>query len=222
MIAAVQAFEPRKLVGGVAVLILHLLVITALLSTTRWNSYQSIAPKEIILNLIAPKAAPKTQEKKALPEKPKPAREAAPAFVPPSTFTPPAIPSAPALNGLNRQLFGCSPDQLASATAEERAACASASLGSRYDPGATDYRDHTGRSKNAVQWAQDRARKNAPLLLPCMSPAGFSPLYTAACLAKSAVTGKLDAESQPSYADKPQQGHPVLAPDAGQPFPPID
>jgi hypothetical protein len=203
MIAAAQAFEPRKLVGGVAVLILHLLVIVALLSTTRWTIQQIAEPKEIILNLITPKAQPKIEEKKSPAEKPKPTREATPAFVPPATFTPPPDQSIPQLNGLNRQLFGCAPDKLASATAEERAACASASLGPRFDPGATDFRDHTDRSKSAAQWTRDRARKNAPMLLPCMSPDGWSPLYTAYCLAKTAVTGKLEGESQRGYQDKP-------------------
>lgn len=200
MIAAVQALERRKLAGGFAVLVLHLLIIAALLSATRWNEHRSEQTREIILNLITPKPLPKPM--KETPSR-KPAPKPAPAFVPPSTFTPPSNNSVPQLNGLNRQLFGCSPDRLATATAEERAACASASLGPRYDPGATDYRDHTDRSKSAVQWARDRARKNAPLLLPCMSPDGWSPLYTAYCLAKTAVTGKLEGESQKGYQDKP-------------------
>lgn len=201
MIAA--SFEPRKLAGAAAVLILHLIVIAALLSATRWHDVRIAAEKEIILQLIPPKAPAKLKPPKAQAAKPKSVHEPAPAFVPPSTFTPPPSATAPALNGLNHQLFGCSPDQLATATPEERAACASASLGPRYDPGATDWRDHTNRSKNAAQWARDRARKNAPLLLPCMSPDGFSPLYTAYCLAKTAVTGKIDTEGQQGYQDMP-------------------
>ncbi|MGN6517035.1 MAG: hypothetical protein ACTHLR_14480 [Rhizomicrobium sp.] len=217
MIAAVQAFQPRKLVGGVAVLLLHLLVVAALLSATQLTVHPVTETREIILHLVAPEAPPQRNEKKVPAAKPTAIREPAPVFVPPPAFTPPATSRAPALNGLNRQLFGCSPDQLASATAEERAACASASLGPRYDPGATDYRDHTGRSKSAAQWARDRARKNAPMLLPCMSPAGFSPLYTAYCLAKTAVTGKLEGESQMGYQDIPDhianEGDSRMAPD---------
>ncbi|HEY8947925.1 MAG TPA: hypothetical protein VIM56_03475 [Rhizomicrobium sp.] len=217
MIAAVQAFEPRRLVGGAAVLLLHLLVIAALLSTTRWTFAPTSEPKEIILHLIAPKSEPNPEEKKKLPTAaPRTVREPAPAFVPPPAFTPPTTSTAPALNGLNRQLFGCTPDALASATPAERAACASASLGPRYDPGATDFRDHTDRSRSAAQWARDRARKNSPLLLPCMSPDGWSPLYTAYCLAKTAVTGKLEGESQRGYQDQPDhianEGDTRLAP----------
>jgi hypothetical protein len=201
MIAAAQAFQPRKLVGGAAVLILHLLVIAALLSATRWSIAPLVEPKEIILNLITPQTIPRPDERKSPATKS--AHEPAPAFVPPPAFTPQTPSTAPALNGINRQLFGCTPDALASATPEERAACASASLGPRFDPGAADFRDHTDRSKSAAQWARDRARKNAPLLLPCMSPAGFSPLYTAYCLAKTAVTGKLEGENQTGYQDMP-------------------
>ncbi|HEY4123028.1 MAG TPA: hypothetical protein VGM36_00355 [Rhizomicrobium sp.] len=181
---------------------LHLIIIAALLSATRWNEQQSERTREIILHFIAPQRLPEPVKKIPLP-KPVMTPRPAPAFVPPATFTPPPDISVPQLNGLNRQLFGCSPNQLAAATAQERAACASASLGPQYDPGATDYRDHTDRSKSAVQWARDRARKNAPLLLPCMSPDGWSPLYTAYCLAKTAVTGKLEGESQRGYQDKP-------------------
>ena len=202
MIAMARAFEPRRLAGGFAVLVLHLIVIAALLSATHWSEQQNEQTKEIILHLITPKRLPEPV-KETLARKPVATPKPAPAFVPPATFTPPVDNSLPQLNGLNQQLFGCAPDQLASATAQQRAACASASLGPRFDPGATDYRDHTGRSKNRVQWARDRARKNAPLLLPCMSPAGIAPLYTAYCLAKSALTGKLDAESQPGYQDMP-------------------
>jgi hypothetical protein len=201
MIAA--ALQPRKLVGGAAVLFLHLLVIAALLSATRWSAHPAIQTKEIILHLIAPKVQPKIKAKIAT-RKPI-ARKALPAFVPPPAFTPPAQATAPVLNGLRNQLFGCSPDQLATTTPEERAACASASLGPRYDPGATDYRDHTDRSQSAALWTRDRARKNAPLLLPCMSPQGFSPLYTAMCAAKTALKGKYDPEEQMGYQDLPDQ-----------------
>lgn len=204
MSAAVQAFPSRKVASGVAVLLLHLLVIAALLSATRWNEHPGEPVREIILHLIAPKPLPKPGAVKPAPQKKIAIPKAAPTFVPSPAFTPPASNFVPQLNGLNRQLFGCTPDALATATAEERAACASASLGPRYDPGATDFRDHTDRSKSAAQWTRDRARKNAPLLLPCMSPAAaFSPLYTAYCLAKTAVTGKMEGEDQFGYQDMP-------------------
>src|ERR1700759_948570 len=183
MIAAAQAFSPRRLAGSAAVLVLHLLVIAGLLSGKRLKWRPATEAKEIILNLIAPKVPPNLEAKSQAAQK-QSTHKAAQAFVPPPTFTPPPATAAPQLGGLNHQLFGCTPDQLATATPEERAACASASLGPRYDPGAADYRDHTDRSVSAAQWTRDRARKNAPLLLPCMSPQGFSPLYTALCAAK--------------------------------------
>jgi hypothetical protein len=197
---------PRKLAGAALVLLLHLLAILALISATRWYAQKAEGGREIILHLIAPPKPQTSQTALAKPEKkiplPKIVREPVPAT---TINTPlPQIPTAPSLNSLNQQLFGCTPDALASATPEQRSACASASLGPRFDPHAMDYRDHTDRSKSAAQWARDRARKNGPLLLPCMSPQGWSPLYTAMCLAKTAVTGKLEGESQYGYQDVPQ------------------
>jgi hypothetical protein len=213
MIAAAQALEPRRVVGGLAVLVLHLLIIAALLSATRWNEQANEPTREIILHLIAPKPLP--EPVKQVP-KPVAAPRSAPAFVPPATFTPPSDNAMPQLNGLNRQLFGCAPNQLADATAQERAACASASLGPRYDPGATDYRDHTDRSKSAVRWARGRARKNQPMLLPCVSPQGFNPFGTLLCLGKAAMDGKFDNDMQPGYGDTagptPNEGDTRMAP----------
>ncbi|HWA31254.1 MAG TPA: hypothetical protein VG867_09145 [Rhizomicrobium sp.] len=195
--------QPRRIAGGVIVLALHLLAVAMLLRATQWHAEPATSAKEIIMRLIALPKPPqsKPEEKKKIP----PQQVRAPASPYGYSFTPPeTLPAAPP-SGLNQQLFGCAPDQLAAATAEERAYCASASLGPRYDPTATDYHDHTDRSKNAAQWFRDRARKNAPMLLPCMSPGGFSPLYTAYCLAKTAVTGKLEGESQFGYEDMPDR-----------------
>ena len=215
MIAMARAFEPRRLAGGFAVLVLHLIVIAALLSATHWSEQQNEQTKEIILHLITPKPLPEPV-KETLARKPVATPKPAPAFVPPATFTPPVDNSLPQLNGLNQQLFGCAPDQLASATAQQRAACASASLGPRFDPGATDYRDHTGRSKSAVRWARGRARKNQPMLLPCVSPQGFNPFGTLFCLGKAAVDGKFDNDMQPGYGDTagphPNMGDTRMAP----------
>jgi hypothetical protein len=204
MTALWPGFAPRKLAGAAAVLLLHLLAILALLSATRWYAQKPGEGREIILNLIVPPKPQTKPEELAKPQTkiPPPKRQTVPST---TINTPvPEIPTAPSLNGLNQQLFGCTPDALASATPEQRSACASASLGPRFDPHAMDYRDHTDRSKSAAQWARDRARKNSPMLLPCMSPQGFSPLYTAYCLAKTAVTGKLEGESQYGYQDVPQ------------------
>jgi len=199
-LGGVNAFEPRKFAGGAIVLALHLLVIAMLLRATQWHAEPATVVKEIIIHLIAPPKPPQSkpeEEKKIAPRTESPSTARPYSFTPPTTL--PAMPSS----GLNQQLFGCTPDQLATASPEQRAHCASASLGPRYDPSATDYRDHTDRSKNTAQWFRDRARKNAPMLLPCMSPAGFSPLYTAYCLAKTAVAGKLEGESQFGYQDMP-------------------
>ena len=211
------ALQPRRLAGGTAVALLHLVVIVLLLHATQRHVQPAPSVKEIILRLVAQpqmRGPPmhksgKSEERSARPRRILPAENPHGSSFK-SFEKVPAMPSS----GLSQQLFGCSPDQLATATAEQRARCAS--LGPQYDAGATDYRDHTDRSKSAALWFRDRARKNAPLLLPCMSPAGWSPLYTAYCLAKSAVTRKLDPEEQPGYQDMPDhavnEGDTRLAP----------
>jgi hypothetical protein len=195
-------FPLRRLAGAFAVLVLHAAIIFAFLNATQWRERHVAQTKEIVLHLVnlpAPKSEPVTKNPKHVI-----ARRSAPNTAPPAFFVPPSILNAPQTNGLRQRLFDCSREQLATATPEERAACASASLTPRYDPGAVDYRDHTDRSKSAALWAEDRARKNAPFLLPCMSPGGFNPLYTAYCLGKGAVQGKIDPKDQPGYQDMPQ------------------
>ena len=197
-----SVFSLRKFAGAAAVLLFHILVIAAFLSVTRWNDYSAREAREIVLHLVVPqtpkpKEVAKPYRKIAVPRSTSGYSPPATSFVLPETMT------APAMNGQGGQLFDCKADQLATATPQQRAACAAASLSPRYDPNDVDFRDHTDRSKNAMQWARDRARKNAPLLLPCMSPGMFDPVYTAYCLGKTALQGKIDPESQPGYQDLP-------------------
>jgi hypothetical protein len=199
---ALQRFPLRRLTGALAVFALHVAIVIAFLSATQWSDHRIAQTGEVVLHLVLlqtpkPEAPPKPPKKTATPR-------ATPIHSPAADFVVPPDPrSAPQTNGLARPFFDCSPAQLESATPRERAACASASLSPHVDPGEVDYRDHTDRSKSAALWARDRARKNAPLLLPCMSPDGFSPLYTAYCLGKSALGGKIDREDQPGYQDQP-------------------
>ncbi len=202
---AVQAFPARRIAGGLAVLALHLLAILALISVTHYRLSVEQQPREIILRLLAP-PTPKLETPTPAPEaaKKKIVPRSSVIMLPPALTRPLAVPPGGAtLEGLRRGLFDCALSNQLNLTLEERAQCAAASNGPRFDPNGTDYRDHTGRSRDAALWARDRARKNAPGLLPCMSPAGFSPLYTLACLGKSAVEGRIDPESQPGYQDMP-------------------
>jgi len=107
----------------------------------------------------------------------------------------PPAPS-PSLDGLHGSLFGCA--DLDKLSPEERARCGSALA---VPDNSVDFRDGVNRSRSAALWEQRRERKNAPLLLPCMNPNGFSPLGTALCLAKSAAEGGFKPDEQPSYAD---------------------
>jgi hypothetical protein len=108
--------------------------------------------------------------------------------------------------GLNQSLFGCDGTNREALTPQERAHCAAAPYGMHPGNG-VDWRDHTPDSRYAALWAQGRDRKNAPLLLPCMSPVGFSPLAVAACAAKAVVEGRIKPDEQSSYADKVETFH---------------
>ena len=78
-----------------------------------------------------------------------------------------------------------------------------------------DFRDHVNRSADAAHWERGRARKNNPLLLPCMNPqaAGIS-LGTLLCLGEGAVEG-FDLDNQPGYGDTPTVTH---VPNNGDPL----
>jgi hypothetical protein len=197
-----NGFSLRKSAGATTVLLFHILILAAFLSATRWNDYPAKERREIVLYLVTPQT-PKPKEVAKAPRKIAGPRGTFSYSPPATSFVLPETMTAPAMNGQSGQFFDCKADQLATATQQQRTACAAASLSPRYDPNDVDFRDHTDRSKNAVQWARDRARKNAPLLLPCMSPGMFDPVYTAYCLGKTALQGKIDPESQPGYQDLP-------------------
>jgi hypothetical protein len=125
---------------------------------------------------------------------------------------PQAIPS------LNSQMFGCAPETLDALSQEQRAQCnGTAAIPQRNDT--VDYADHTNRSRGAARWARDRARQNAPVLLPCASNQGIGvSIGTLICVGNGLING-FDVESMPSYADKPDTYKP---PDTINPTKPRD
>jgi hypothetical protein len=187
-----------RLVSLGAVAALHVAIIAALLTP----SHEKVAvpravPSEELIWFLPPRpkkpvAAPKPAE--ALPE----AAISAPTPLPDyrGIMIPNGLPAAPSLRGLHGTLFGCA--NLDKLSPEERARCGSALA---VPDNTVDFRDGVNRSRSAALWEHGRERKNAPLLLPCMNPNGFSPLGTALCLAKSAAEGSFKPDEQPSYAD---------------------
>ena len=121
----------------------------------------------------------------------------------------PNVPAAPPTNGetlqgLHLDLFGCSPENLANLSPEERAHCATTLK--RPNDNSVDFADHTNRSHDAALWARRLAKKQNPLLLPCMSPQMASPLYTLYCAGTGIING-FDLDSMPGYGDKPTEVH---------------
>lgn len=195
--------------GGVAaVALLHVALVWALLITSRQtiDKPQAVAARHEIFFYFPPHPKPAPQRHgQPVPSATAPVTPATPALPDYRGITiPDSSQGTPAL-GLNRSLFGCSPQEMANMPAAERARCANALPP---DDGGVDYRDGTSRSRYAALWERGRERKNAPLLLPCMSPVGPpNPLALAACLAKGAMDGGFDPSQQPSYADTQTIAH---------------
>ena len=107
-----------------------------------------------------------------------------------------------ALKQLGQSLFGCAPEKLVGLTAEERARCHNErGLGPDNND---DFSDRSARIPGAALFAREKTVKNVPLLLPCMNPYGFAPLYTLGCAAKTLMDGKYDPNARPVYGDKPE------------------
>lgn len=195
----------RRLGGAAAVALLHVLLVWALLVYSRQANEKPWAVAEHEIFFVFPPHRPPPQRNG------KPARReaapAAPAISAPPDYRGITIPDSPGAApppGLGRSLFGCSAQEMADLPPQERARCANAMA----PDNSVDWRDGTSRSRAAALWERGRERKNAPLLLPCMSPTAPPSIsaYTVYCLAKGAITG-FDPDSQPSYADTQEKIH---------------
>jgi hypothetical protein len=192
----------RGLGGAAAVALLHAALVWALLIYSHSPSDKPrVAAGHEIFFYFPPHRPPHRNERPADRATTAPAIPATPALLDYRGITLPESQTAPSLS-LNRSLFGCSPQEMANLSREERARCANAIP----PDDSVDFRDGTSRSQSAALWERGRERKNAPLLLPCMSPNAPLSLGTVICLARGAVKG-LDLNSQPSYADTPEQFH---------------
>ncbi|HEY5337509.1 MAG TPA: hypothetical protein VIJ85_04845 [Rhizomicrobium sp.] len=208
-LTSLPRFPLRKFAGALAVLALHLLVVLLFIQATHHQIDAAKPVREILLWL-----APAKPEVKLPPARAKSA--AKPLNVTPlqrypdySNVTLPPLPGhGTALRGLP-SLFDCAPGNRGALTPEQIAQCAAPGFGPVHDNAAVDYADHTNRSHSAAFWARGRARKNAPLLLPCMDPNSINPLGTLICLGKAAAAAdeKFDLDKQPGYGDKPEELH---------------
>ena len=210
----------RKAFGVVAAIVLHIAIVAMLLNATAVRRFFRAAPRETILYLQPlPKPRVKAEPKPIAP----PVRKIAPTLKPQSS---PAVivpqPNAPASSADSRpgyQRYDCRTANLSKLTEEERAACAKSAIGPKEDKGdAVDYADHTDQIPGHERWAREKARKNAPALLPCASNKSiFATASTAtlACLANGAING-FDLDAQPMYGDREEESH---VPNNGDPPP---
>lgn len=216
--AATAAYPiPLRRVGVAAVvLLLHAVMLVLLVRATYVAPPASYIPERVywlslreratpVVPAIAPSPGPDTTTR------PPTARLVLPAAPAPAN----GAPSADALRGLNLDLFGCAPEDLANLTSEQRARCAPSLR--KHDGNSVDYADHTDRAHDARRWARGVVRKKSPLLLPCASPVGISPLGTAFCLANGILNG-FDVQGLPGYADVQAPDH---LPNNGDPVDPL-
>lgn len=219
-VTALPEMPWRKFAGAVAVVVLHVAIIAVLLNGTIIHRIFKSEPQETILIL---RPLPKPEVKRVAP--PPPARHLVPRVQPQNPNANP-LPLAKSDNTSAQskpgyQLYDCRTANLPKLTEEQRKACAKAQVGPKEDKGdSVDFADHSDQVPGAARWAREKARKNAPPLLPCASNQSvFATMSTAtlACLANGAING-FDLDAQPGYGDKPEEQSHV--PNNGDPPPP--
>jgi hypothetical protein len=216
----------RKISGAVAVAVLHIAIVAVLLNATIVQRIFKPAPRETILLLPPlPKPQAASQVKPEIKRVAPPTRTIVPALnLQNSTSvtlpqTPPGAATANSIPGF--KLYDCREKNLSKLSEDQRAACAKAQVGPKEEKGDDlDYADHSDQIPGAERWAREKARKNAPPLLPCASNqsiAATASAATIACLANGVING-FDLDAQPSYGERPEdEGH---VPNNGDP-PPI-
>jgi hypothetical protein len=195
-----NAIDPRRLASALIVFLLHGLLVLVLLHATVHRVTRASSTQELIMQYFRP------------PTPAEPAAPPPPVMNAPSTpranglaAPPPAeAPSGSALQGLHQFLFDCAPENVGNLTPEERARCTDQALAPNPDE-TNGLRNLPSLSRDAAHWARGLARKQNPLLLPCMHAQGLplSPdvIY---CLGKVAITGNFgDLDVAPGYGDPP-------------------
>lgn len=203
------------------VLLLHVFIVAALLQATLQKAPATEQAREILFWFLPPPKPQKHELPKKKNQLPLAPRIAPMRSVPDYrtiTLPPPPSPESEStsLQDLQLPLFGCAPETLDRLSPEARAKCPPLGAPSKPDD-SVDYADHTNKSREAERWARGKARKKAPLLLPCANSENIvmTVLGALPCLANSAVNG-FDLDAAPGYSDKPSQSH---LPNNGDPPP---
>ncbi len=207
-----ETIDLRRPGAALFVILLHVLVIALVVRASIRPAQEQVAAKEIMLQLAQP----------ARLQHPLPAptlRLVAPtATAPQPVVTPPPAALSPSLQGLHQFLFNCAPENLGMLTQEQRAHCAMQASAPNADE-TNSVRNLPSHAHDPARWQRALARKQNPVLLPCMSSAGIgvSPL-TLACIGKGAIEGFGDLDRTSGYGDPPPVA--VHVPNNGDPVPP--
>jgi hypothetical protein len=193
-------FDLRRAGAAFVVLLLHVSIVLILWHLTVQSGTLVSAPRELVFRLW--RLPPPAPAKPALPAPPVPVIVPLPRTVAPIT-PPPTSANGSNVNGLHQWLFNCAPDNLDRLTPEQRSQCALRALSPNSDD-SSSVLNLPSRAHDAPHWQRALARKQAPPLLPCASPAGLAltPL-TVICAANGVLNGFGDLDEQPGYGDSP-------------------
>jgi len=145
----------------------------------------------VFLPLFNPPPVPPSRKRK-----PQGGSNATAFYFNPYTFDPKAV-AAPAPQKLTYALSACDVDKYDMAPDEIRAACDRIGALIRHDPGRFGF---TSEVVDAGHWQRELARREAPVLLPCMSPDGVDVLYTLTCIYEEIFTGHRE-DKRRRYSD---------------------
>lgn len=168
-----------------------LLLVTAL--PKRFDTQMATASGSEAITYLPLLAAPPEKRKRA-PQSSAGARPAVTYFNPDIFKTAPAL--QPNALGLQIALSACAPENYDMASVEVRNVCAKIGALLKNDPG------HFGVTQDVADpkhWQRELTRREAPYLAPCMSPIGFSPLYTLFCIYDTLMHG-YDPEKRARYS----------------------
>lgn len=162
------ASDPRRLVSAGAVLLLHLIVITAFVVAFRATSNAPVVTHEIEIVFPALARRPPALLQTIRPQlmRPDMPRAIAPAI---STVNPPASTARPAtgaISGVGRALFGCDPEKLDLLSPDARASCLRLAPGKRQE---RSVRLGPPPNPNSpfTKEIEERFRKARPIIRPC-------------------------------------------------------
>lgn len=208
-----RRISAHRVAGAAIVLALHVAIALVLLHAIHVVR-RPREGRELILTLV-PLRPPSAPEPVLVPHaSPSGMRATTPVFALPPSAAAPRYVDPRALESFGRALFDCRPETVADLPPERRAQCEARGFKPR---DGIDFSDHTDRSRDAALWAHDRARKNAPLLLPCASSTALAVgLGTVLCAGDRLFNG-FDPRKEQSYGDaRPEEAH---VPNNGDPRP---